>query len=45
MIYIGIDAAKDEHDCFITVSKGESLFNSFSIPNIREGFKTLFQRI
>lgn len=45
MIYVGIDVAKDKHDCFITNSDGEVLFKSFTIPNSREGFKTLFQRI
>jgi len=45
MIYVGIDVAKDKHDCFITNSDGEVLFNSFSIFNNREGFETLFQRI
>ncbi len=45
MIYIGIDVAKDKHDCFITNSDGEVLFKSFTIPNNREGFDTLFQRI
>lgn len=45
MIYVGIDVAKDKHDCFITNSDGEVLFNSFTISNNREGFETLFQRI
>ncbi len=27
MIYVGIDIAKDKHDCFITNSDGEALFN------------------
>ena len=45
MIYVGIDVAKDKHDCFITNSDGEVLFKSFTIPNNREGFETLFQRI
>ena len=45
MIYVGIDVAKDKHDCFITNSDGEILFKSFTIPNNREGFETLFQRI
>ena len=45
MIYIGIDVAKDKHDCFITNSDGEVLFKSFTISNNREGFETLFQRI
>ena len=45
MIYVGIDVAKDKHDCFITNSYGEVLFKSFTIPNNRDGFETLFQRI
>ena len=45
MIYVGIDVAKDKHDCFITSSDGEVLFKSFTISNNREGFETLFQRI
>ena len=45
MIYVGIDVAKDKHDCFITNSDGEVLFKSFSISNNHEGFETLFQRI
>ena len=45
MIYAGIDVAKDKHDCFITNSDGEVLFKSFTIPNNREGFETLFQKI
>ena len=45
MIYVGIDVAKDKHDCFIAHSDGVILFKSFTIPNNREGFETLFQRI
>ena len=45
MIYVGIDVAKDKHDCFITNSVGEVLFNSFTISNNRDGFETLFQKI
>ena len=45
MIYVGIDVAKDKHDCFITNSDGEVLFKAFTIPNNREGLETLFQRI
>ena len=45
MIYVGIDVAKDKHDCFITNSDGEIVFKSFTIPNNRIGFDTLFQRI
>jgi len=45
MIYVGIDVAKNKHDCFISDPDGEVLFNSFTIPNNREGFESLFQRI
>lgn len=45
MIYVGIDVAKDTHDCFITDSDGHVLSRSFTSPNNREGFETLFQRI
>ena len=45
MIYVGIDVAKDKHDCFITNSDGEVLFKSFTILNNREGFEALFQRV
>ena len=45
MIYVGIDVPKDKHDCFITNSDGAVLFKPFTIPNNREGFETLFQRI
>ena len=42
MIYVGIDVAKDKHDCFITNSDGEVLFQVFTIQNNREGFDNLF---
>lgn len=45
MIYVGIDVAKDKHECFITNSDGEVLFKSFTIDNNREGFETLFEKI
>lgn len=45
MIYVGIDIAKDKHDCFIINSDGEILFHTFTISNNHEGFNTLFQRI
>ena len=45
MIYVGIDVAKDKHDCLISNSDGEVLFNAFSIPNNREGFNALYQKI
>ena len=45
MIYVGIDIAKDKHDCFITNSDGEVLFQVFTIQNNRKGFDDLFSRI
>ena len=45
MIYVGIDVAKDKHDCFITNSDGEVLFNAFTIQNNHDGFDDLFQKI
>ena len=45
MIFVGIDVAKDKHDCFITNSDGEVLFKAFTIPNNLEGFNDLYQKI
>ncbi len=45
MIYVGIDVAKDKHDCFITNSDGEILFKVFTISNNLEGFTELYQKI
>ena len=45
MIYVGIDVAKDKHDCFITNSDGEVLFKAFSIANNLNGFSELYQKI
>ena len=45
MIYVGIDVAKDKHDCFITNSDGEVLFKAFTIPNTLDGFNNLYQKI
>lgn len=45
MICVGIDVAKDKHDCFISNSDGVVLLDAFTIPNSREGFETLFQKI
>ena len=45
MICVGIDVAKNKHDCFIINSEGEVLAEVFTIPNNREGFETLLQRI
>ena len=45
MIFAGIDVAKDKHDCFICNSDGEVLFKAFTIPNTKEGFDNLYQKI
>ena len=45
MIYVGIDVAKDKHDCFITNSDGEVLFKVFTISNNLDGFNNLYQKI
>ena len=45
MICVGIDVAKDKHDCFILNSEGEVLADVFTIPNNAEGFDTLLQTI
>ena len=45
MIYVGIDVAKDKHDCFITNSDGEALFNVFTIANNLDGFNELLNKI
>lgn len=45
MIFVGIDVAKDKHDCFITNSDGEVLYKTFTIPNNLDGFNELYQKI
>lgn len=45
MIYVGIDIAKDKHDCFITNSDGEVLYKPFTITNNRKGYEDLYNRI
>jgi len=45
MICVGIDVAKDKHDCFILSSEGEVLADVFTVTNNRDGFETLYQRI
>lgn len=44
-ILVGIDVAKDEHDCFIMNSEGEVLAKSFTILNNKEGFDFLYEKI
>ena len=45
MTYIGIDVAKDKHDCYIVNSDGEILVDVFTIPNDQSGFNLLFQKL
>ncbi len=45
MICVGIDVAKDKHDCFILNSEGEVLADVFTIRNTMEGFTLLLERI
>jgi transposase len=41
MIYVGIDVAKDKHDCHIFDSDGVVLADNFSFKNSKEGFAHL----
>ena len=45
MVYVGIDVAKDKHDCFIANSDGEVLYDVFTIQNNMDGFEDLFFKI
>ena len=45
MIYVGIDVAKDKHDCFITNQYGEVVKSHFTIKNNRKGFNELYKKI
>ena len=45
MIYVGIDVAKDKHDCYVCDSDGVELYAPFIIQNTREGFKDLFEKV
>lgn len=45
MILVGIDVAKDKHDCFIMSSDGEILAKAFTFPNNLEGFNFLYEKI
>lgn len=45
MIFIGIDVAKDKHDCFVISSDGEVLFDVFTISNTLYGFNDLLAKI
>ena len=41
MIYVGIDAAKDKHDCCILGGNGQAVHETFTIQNNLEGFEQL----
>ena len=45
MIYAGIDVAKASHNCLITNSDGEVIFEPFAVENNRNGFNELFQKL
>jgi len=45
MIYVGIDIAKDKHDCVIVDDEGEILVDHFSFSNNLSGFELLIQNI
>ena len=45
MILVGIDVAKDKHDCFITSTDGEIIQDVFTIPNNRDGYNKLYAAI
>ncbi len=45
MICVGIDVAKDKHDCFILNSEGVVLADVFTIPNSLEGFNALLDKL
>lgn len=45
IVSVGIDVAKDKHDCFIQSSEGEVLADVFTIPNNMDGFNILLEKI
>lgn len=45
MVCVGIDVAKDKHDCCILDSDGTVRADCFTIPNNMDGFKKLLQTI
>ena len=45
MIYVGIDVAKDKHDCCILGSEADRLYPVFTIPNNKAGFDELYEKI
>ena len=45
MIVVGIDVAKDKHDCIIMNSENKVLVDVFTISNTIEGFELLLANI
>ena len=45
VVSVGIDVAKDKHDCCILNSEGVVLADVFTVPNNMDGFTCLLQRI
>ena len=45
MIYVGIDVAKDKHDCCILNQDADPLFPVFTIENNLAGYEQLYERI
>jgi len=45
MLFVGIDVAKNKHDCCILDSDGVVHFDNFQILNSAQGFSTLFTNI
>jgi transposase len=43
MIYVGIDVAKDKHDCIIVDSDGVICFPTFTILNNKQGLVNCLQ--
>ena len=45
MIYVGIDVAKDKHDCCILGENGRVVRETFTVNNSRDGFNSLLKSI
>ncbi len=45
MVYVGIDIAKDKHDCFAMNSDGEILIEKLTFKNNAEGFEVFLKSI
>lgn len=45
VVSVGIDVAKDKHDCFIQSSEGEVLAEVFTISNNMDGFHILLEKV